>query len=178
MGRFEHSDRTRVGRRAFRPRKGRVTPELPNSARTTLHASAVAFASPAGPTGVLVLGASGSGKSGLVLRLMVMGATLVSDDRVTLRLDEAGALIAEAPTQIAGLIEARGVGVLRVEPGGPAPVGLAVDLDHEPERLPLQRKITLLGRDVALISGRGVPNLDAIITLLAQSRAVVTEHLA
>ena len=42
-----------------------------------LHATTVALAG----QGVLILGPSGSGKSGLALQLMAMGAELVADDR-------------------------------------------------------------------------------------------------
>ena len=141
-----------------------------------LHASAVAFPSPDGAFGVLVLGASGSGKSGLVLRLMALGARLVSDDRVVLRRDPAGFLIAAAPAPITGLVEARGVGILRAPAGGPVPVCLAVDLDAAPGgRLPPRRKILLLGCDIELICARGVPNLDAIVTVLAQTGAAITQ---
>ena len=44
----------------------------------TIHASAVAL----GPVGLLIMGASGSGKSSLALELMARGAKLVADDQV------------------------------------------------------------------------------------------------
>jgi HPr kinase/phosphorylase len=140
-----------------------------------VHASAVAFPAPAGQFGVLVLGTSGSGKSGLALRLMAFGAQLVSDDRVVLRRDRAGGLVAAAPASLRGLVEARGLGILRAPAGGPAPVSLAVDLDVAPtERLPPRRKIVLLGCEIDLIRGRGISNLDAIITVLAQTGTAMT----
>ena len=76
-----------------------------------LHASAVALTPAAG---VLILGPSGVGKSSLALRLMALGARLVADDGVALTV-QAGALIARAPAPIAGLIEARGAGILHAE---------------------------------------------------------------
>jgi HPr kinase/phosphorylase len=144
-------------------------------AEANVHASAVAFASRAGPRGILVLGASGAGKSGLALRLMALGAALVADDRVVLRRDAGGRLMVAAPAPLRGLVEARGVGLLRVPAEGPVPVSLAVDLDTAPmERLPSRRKIVLLGCDIDLIRGRDVPNLDAILTVLAQREAAMT----
>lgn len=123
--------------------------------------------------GVLILGASGAGKSGLALRLMALGASLVADDRVVLSREE-GDLVARAPEPLRGLVEARGVGILRVPHAETARIRLAVDLDIAPEaRMPEPRKITLLGCDIRLICGRGVPNLDAIITVVAQKRADV-----
>ena len=115
---------------------------------------------------VLILGASGSGKSGLALRMMALGAGLIADDRVMIGIRD-GRLEAWAPEPIAGLIEARGVGLLRAPAEAAAEVVLAVDLDRAPAaRMPQCGRITYLGRNVRLISGRDVPNLDAILTIL------------
>lgn len=134
-----------------------------------LHASAVAW----GAAGILILGSSGAGKSGLVLRLMAQGADLVADDQVLLR-RRGKRLRAEAPEPLRGLVEARQVGLLRVPHVASAPVALAVDLERTPEgRMPEACKITLLGCNIRLICGCGVPNLDAIITVIAQKRATV-----
>jgi HPr kinase/phosphorylase len=98
--------------------------------------------------------------------MIALGARLVADDRVRLGIT-AGRLEASAPAPIAGLIEARGVGLLRVAVTGAAEVVLAVDLDRVPAaRMPQCDRITYLGRNVRLISGRDVPNLDAILTIL------------
>lgn len=106
-----------------------------------MHASCVAV----GARAVLIRGASGCGKSGLALRLMAMGADLVSDDRT--RLWRAGdALMADAPDTIRGRIEARGVGILRAPAVGPVPVALLVDMQREAtERLPPQVHDTVMG---------------------------------
>ncbi|WP_424932833.1 HPr kinase/phosphorylase [Amaricoccus macauensis] len=137
-----------------------------------LHASAVSMEG----RGLLVLGKSGAGKSGLALRLMALGARLVSDDRVILEARADGVLMATAPGQIAGLIEARGVGLLQVDPVSSARIVLAVDLDTRPEaRLPQDRCITIMGCELELISGRDVPNMDAILAILLQEgRKVAT----
>ena len=106
-----------------------------------LHASCVAWQG----RGALILGRSGAGKSALALQLMAFGADLVSDDRTEL-LAEADALTARAPATIQGLIEARGVGLMRVPFVPQAEIALVIDLDQpEPNRLPPQREITLLG---------------------------------
>lgn len=137
-------------------------PDPGGEAPRILHATAVAR----GERAVLILGASGAGKSGLGLRMMALGARLVSDDRVAVASCD-GRLVARAPETIAGMIEARGVGILRVGSVGAAEVVLAVDLDKPPTaRMPQSETITYLGRRVELISGRGVPNLDAILTIL------------
>lgn len=52
----------------------------------TIHASAVSLAG----RGLLILGASGTGKSGLALEMMSRGAVLIADDRVRLMRAEVG----------------------------------------------------------------------------------------
>lgn len=97
-----------------------------------LHASTVAFRG----RGVLISGRSGSGKSGLALDLMALGAELVADDRTAVTVRD-GRLIASCPPAISGRIEARFVGLLNAYAHGPAPLALVVDLDvTEDRRLP------------------------------------------
>jgi serine kinase of HPr protein (carbohydrate metabolism regulator) len=73
-----------------------------------------------GTTGILIVGASGSGKSALALRLIETAALrgrfarLVSDDQTRLT-EFHGRLIASAPATIRGLIESRGAGLIRIE---------------------------------------------------------------
>lgn len=138
----------------------------PGGSAILLHGSAVAQDGRA----VLILGRSGSGKSGLVLRLMALGATLVADDQV--RLDRRGdTLHASAPPGLLGLVEARGCGLIRVpEVATGAAVVLAVDLDQAPEaRMPQSRDLALLGVDVRLLFGREVPNLDVVLSVLLRN---------
>jgi len=108
---------------------------------TQVHASSVTVNGRA----LLILGASGSGKSSLALTLMAHGATLLADDRTDLTRDESG-LIASCPAAIAGQIEARGVGILAATASAPAPVYVAIDLDQtESARLPEGRVTSFLG---------------------------------
>jgi HPr kinase/phosphorylase len=108
----------------------------------TIHASCIVLAR-AGETlgasadaGVLLLGKSGAGKSDLALRLIERGAVLVSDDRTDLSVQN-GALIANAPTILAGLLEIRGVGIVRLETVSNARIVLACELTQERiERMP------------------------------------------
>lgn len=59
--------------------------------------------------GVLLTGAPGSGKSDLLLRLVDAGMALVADDRV--ELDEGWV---SAPAALAGMMEVRGLGIVRL----------------------------------------------------------------
>ena len=106
-----------------------------------VHASCVAWQG----RGVLILGRSGAGKSALALQLMAFGADLVADDRTELHA-ESDVLTARPPATIEGLIEARGVGLLRAAFVPQAEIALVVDLDQtETDRLPPEREISLLG---------------------------------
>ncbi len=115
-----------------------------------LHATCVAVRG----AGVLITGASGSGKSDLALRLIDRGAVLVSDDYTHLRRD-GDALIATPPERIAGRIEVRGVGIVAMPHLASAPVRLLIAADDQPPRLPdadiiLLRTITLPRARLAL----------------------------
>lgn len=132
-----------------------------------VHATCVAVEN----RGLLILGASGSGKSGLALQLMALGARLVSDDRVVLSVT-GRKLTADAPDAIRGLIEARGLGLLRTKVQGEVPVSHVLDLDRtETERLPPERSITLLGVQVPLLYRVDALHFPAaLVQLLSRGR--------
>lgn len=135
------------------------------AAPLVVHGSAVAIAG----RGILILGASGSGKSTLALALTSRGAGLVADDRVAIA-RRGGALVVRAPEATAGLVEARGIGILRLPAVPEAVLTLAVDLDRPPSaRMPQAVTITYLGVAIELIFGRGVPNLDRALTIIVQN---------
>ena len=102
--------------------------------QTNIHASCVAI----GAQGVLLLGASGTGKSDLALRLMEDGARLVADDRTILFVAK-GALHGKAPASIKGLLEVRGVGIIALAPRARVRIALVVRLGREDARLPGKR---------------------------------------
>ena len=134
-----------------------------------LHASAVAL----NGRGALITGPSGSGKSSLALELIAMGARLVADDGVLLSRAADGSVLARSPASIRGLIEARGVGVLRAEPLDEAPIALVIDLSQvETERLPPERTTTLLGVTLPLLHKVASPHFSvAIRQYLAEGRS-------
>ena len=100
--------------------------------------------------GVLIQGGSGDGKSDLALRALDAGFRLVADDRTVLW-SSGGALYGRAPTVLAGLIEARGQGLLRLSPIGFAEVVLAAVCSPAGavERLPEPAAGSLAGIEVA-----------------------------
>ncbi|MFC7395966.1 HPr kinase/phosphorylase [Chelatococcus sp. GCM10030263] len=103
----------------------------PESIPTT-HASVVLV----GEAGVLIRGASGSGKSRLAREIITEArragrfAALVADDRAILRA-EGGRLVAETPAALAGLLEIRGLGIVTVDFEPAAVIRLVVDCEEE-----------------------------------------------
>jgi len=130
----------------------------------TVHASCVAQAGRA----ALIRGAAGSGKSGLALRLIALGAELVADDRT--RVWRAGdRVMADAPDTIRGRIEARGMGLLRLPAAGPRQLALVIDLDRdETERLPPLRETGIAGAALPLVHGSTQAHFPAAILLYLQ----------
>ena len=124
-----------------------------------VHGTCVAIAK----RGLLILGPSGSGKSGLGLALMALGAKLVSDDR-TMLTNKAGKLIARCPPAIRGLIEARGLGLIRAQTIASAQIALVVDLGQtETHRLPPHRNTTLCDVTCDLVLGQQTPHFPSFL---------------
>ena len=127
-----------------------------------IHASTVAI----GGRGVVLLGASGAGKSDLALRLIDRGAELVADDCTRL-IREEGRLVARCPDTIVGQMEVRGVGIVRRPARAVAPVALAVTLGKEAERLPEAATVALAGVEVPAVTLDPRPPSAAIKVELA-----------
>ncbi len=126
-----------------------------------LHASAIAVQGRA----LLICGASGSGKSGLALQMIALGAALVSDDRTVLQTQGAEIRLG-APDSISGLIEARGLGILRCAEASTATLAAVLDMDmEETERLPPRRHTRLLGQSVPLLHKSASPHFPAALML-------------
>jgi serine kinase of HPr protein (carbohydrate metabolism regulator) len=119
------------------------------NATLLVHATAVAIDGGA----VLLRGPSGAGKSDLGLRLIEAGARLVADDQVEL-LRAGQEVLARAPPALAGLVEIRGVGIVRVAAVDTAPLVLIADLvpAGQIERLPAPRVERVLGVALPLIA--------------------------
>jgi len=126
-----------------------------------MHGSAVAYDG----IGVLIIGASGSGKSSLAAGLIALGADLVADDQVCLKRED-GKLTASAPETLAGLCEHRGIGVLKLPYAAEAEVRLVVDLDVvEVKRLPDKSYLTILDIKLPQINAKELKNRTAAVKL-------------
>jgi HPr kinase/phosphorylase len=87
--------------------------------------------------GILIRGPSGSGKSDLALRLIDDGADLIADDQVVIKA-VGQELYLSAPDSLSGLIEVRGIGVIKIEYVSDIRLCLIVELDpsNEIQRIP------------------------------------------
>lgn len=114
----------------------------------TLHASCVVLDG----KGLLILGPSGAGKSSLAIACIARGALLVSDDQTRVTATSDGMRARCPRPELAGLIEARGLGLLRAASAAEARLALAIDLGQvETERLPPRRSLRLLGHELPLV---------------------------
>jgi len=96
-----------------------------------IHASCVKL----NGVGVLVFGKSGSGKSDLAFRLIkTLGATLIADDRTEIILKN-HKIIASCPQKIQGLLEVRGVGIIKLSFEQETSVGLVVELVDDTNKI-------------------------------------------
>jgi hypothetical protein len=134
-----------------------------------IHASCVAI----GNQGVLLLGPSGAGKSDLALRLIDGGAKLVADDRTLLFLAK-GVLHAKAPASIKGLLEIRGVGIVKLPVRATVKIALVVKLGREGTRLPKHG----FYRPPAALSPAAVPPQIALDARFASTPAKIRAALA
>ncbi|MDE2334473.1 MAG: aldolase [Rhodospirillales bacterium] len=121
-------------------------------------------------SGILLLGPPGSGKSDLLLRLLDRGFVLVADDRVDV---EDG--FARAPPALAGLLEIRGLGILRLPSLGGVRLALAARLVAAAEvaRLP-ERAAAVFGVPEILVD----PRPASAAALLERALDVATGRLA
>jgi len=140
---------------------------------TFVHATTVALRVKTQWRAVLLRGPSGSGKSDLALRLVEAGGRLVSDDQTHLA-RRGRSLVATPPPALAGMIEARGVGIVRLQRSqllAQARVALLVDLvpPERIERLPEPQtemlvEIPVPRLDLAPFEGSAVQKLWLALT--------------
>jgi HPr kinase/phosphorylase len=122
---------------------------------------------------VLVVGPPGSGKSDLALRLLSRGFELVADDQVDVKDG-----IASSPAEIAGLLEARGVGIVRlpyqiharlaliVELVGIVELDGSIGLDRRGDRLPTPHRHSDLDLPVVRIDASAASAPDKVALAL------------
>jgi len=128
-----------------------------------------------GEVGVLMLGASGIGKSECAVELVRRGHRLVADDVVSVHVDKDGEVWGESPELVRHYIELRGIGIVHVPSLfsrdcvlDRAPIELVVQLENwgagEIERIGLERQ-------TANIAGVELPS---VLLPVAPGRNVAT----
>jgi serine kinase of HPr protein (carbohydrate metabolism regulator) len=135
-----------------------------------LHASLVDYLG----RGILLRGASGSGKSDLALRLIDGGAQLVADDRVVLRRKGEG-VFGSPPAPLVGLLEVRGIGIFRLGNLDEARLHLVVDLviGAEVARMPEPRQESFFGIALPVVAlAPFAPSTPAALKLAVTTTSV------
>ena len=111
-----------------------------------------------GTTGLLFVGPSGAGKSAVALHCIMearargLFSALVSDDQVLVA-ETGGALVARAPASIAGLLEVRGAGIIRMEAVETAVLHRAI----RPIGPPFDERLPPEGEAVEILPSRSLP---------------------
>jgi serine kinase of HPr protein (carbohydrate metabolism regulator) len=121
-----------------------------------VHATCVALKQGRAWRALLLRGPSGAGKSDLALRLIEAGGRLVADDQTHLAKSGKG-LVATSPGPLAGLIEVRGIGIVRLSRAqllARAPLALLVDLvrPDQVERMPEPAREKVLDLDLPVVA--------------------------
>ena len=122
-----------------------------------IHASCAARSGLNGYDAVLFIGPSGAGKSDMLLRLIHAGWALVADDQVLI---EQG--IASAPTELAGMLEVRGLGLFRLPFLKSASLRMVVRLAVPTERLPHPEQDNALGLPVISVDAGNISAVERV----------------
>lgn len=113
-----------------------------------------------------MLGASGSGKSTLLAEVLLRGASLIGDDQIML-VAASGELHARPSPNIAGVLELRGLGLIRHPCVARHPIHLVVELgDGGIERLPELKTKPYCGIELPFMLVADPPKLSVAALLL------------
>lgn len=161
------------------------------SSRLEMHASAVAVRriDDGGWRAALLVGPSGAGKSRLALALIARGARLVADDRVAISPGAGDARLGPTARSsalgLADVVEARGVGLMRLPALDDAPLALACRLIAPSTaapagaRLPAHETIEVCGARTPLVTARySCAFADAVYLLLQCGELLDPDALA
>jgi HPr kinase/phosphorylase len=121
--------------------------------------------------GVLILGPSGSGKSDLTLRLLGRGFTLVADDQVDIADGRAS-----PPEALAGLLEVRGLGIVRLPYSRQVKLSIVIALDDCSDRLPEPEQYPALNLPMVRLRAASASAPDRVALALDCALGRVTQH--
>ena len=118
-------------------------------------------------SGVLIVGDSGSGKSGLAIGLIALGASLVADDQceISIKNDK---LHVSKPKSLPKCIEMRGIGLVSVPTVLRTQLKWVVDMDRvAEERMPEFKFTDISGHRVPTIFAKNMDDLAFRIYVVA-----------
>ena len=130
---------------------------------STIHATGVDIKG----SGVLIVGDSGSGKSGLAIGLIALGASLVADDQceISIKNDK---LHVSKPKSLPKCIEMRGIGLVSVPTVSRTQLKWVVDMDRvADERMPEVKFTDISGHRVPTIFAKNMDDLAFRIYVVA-----------
>ena len=115
----------------------------------------------------MIVGDSGSGKSGLAIGLIALGASLVADDRCEI-LIENDKLYVSKPKSLPKYIEMRGIGLVSVPTVLRTQLKWVVDMDRvAEERMPEFKFTNISGHRVPTIFAKNMDDLAFRIYVVA-----------
>ena len=106
------------------------------------------------------VGPSRSGKSGLAAQAVRLGAKLVADD-LCLVARRGDAVVVSCPAGHEGRLELRGIGLVTVPAGAPAPLAGVWSIEASPARLPEDATVDVLGVPIPLLRHPASPDAAA-----------------
>lgn len=128
--------------------------------------------------GILLTGPSGAGKSDLSLRLIDGGARLISDDYTEIK-TEGGQALLSPPDEIAGRLEIRGIGLMKLSYCRDIPLHLVFELTDRRniERMPENRSMNFDGVMVPVLQlDPFTASADAIVRFVATMDKIRTGY--
>jgi len=121
--------------------------------------------------GVLILGPSGAGKSDLAMRLLGRGFILVADDQV-----DVSDGLARAPAALAGMLEVRGLGIVRLPYLSWVKLKIVVVLSDQGERLPQPERHAELDLPLIRLDAAGASAPDRVVLALDCALGRIAQH--
>ncbi len=121
--------------------------------------------------GVLIVGPPGAGKSDLTLRLLDRGFQLVADDQVEIKDGRAS-----APASLAGLLEVRGLGIVRLPFVSETHLKVVISLTGTMDRLPPPDRHPGLDLPVVRVIATQASAPDRVALALDCALGLVAQH--